>query len=726
MFSSPPAFSGLVAGLHTFSVRAIDLAGNTDGTPATRSWTVDTTPPETTLTGARPASVSNDVAPSFSFDASEGGSVFECRLDGGSFGVCSSPRVLSGLVAGSHVFQVRAIDPAGNVDPSPASYAWVVDLSAPETSINASDVGPPAAVKMRSASFSFSSPDATATFECSLDAGPWAVCASSRALSDLADGLHTFQVRAKDPAGNVDATPGSRTWTVDTTPPPTSVAPVASPTKSRSIALQFSSGEPGSTFRCRLDAGSYEACTSPKAYSDLPDGLHRFSVLAADPLGNENQIPAQMGWIVDTQSPTTTISSTIGEASAAFELSASEAVVGFQCRLDGAAWGTCFTRYDSLTVGPHRFEVRGTDTAGNIEDPPARFDWTIPTPDTTITSGPSGAVPDAGATFAFAANEPAATFTCSLDGAPPEPCRSPWGYTDLGDGAHTFSVRASGFLAGQPVADPTPATRAWTVDTIAPTVTITGGPSGAVARSDATFTVSPSEPGARVECRLDGGAWAACAGTVAYARLGSGVHRFDVRAIDATGNTGPEASRGWTVTALPGAAGSPRGRGRPRGNDERVATPESRERRPARSRPAHQLPGRLQRHGRRVRQRENGARAWAQGPLPGSPGGGRPCAARQEDVAVELGRPTHAQGLASAVGASCLRSAVARRDLGGRKAAKCRRCAQADDRAQHRSRCTTQPHVAALTRAQRARCGGARPSSLGRPNKHRHLRSEIR
>jgi hypothetical protein len=41
--ASPKSYSGLAVGAHTFSVRATDAAGNTDGSPATRGWTVTTT-----------------------------------------------------------------------------------------------------------------------------------------------------------------------------------------------------------------------------------------------------------------------------------------------------------------------------------------------------------------------------------------------------------------------------------------------------------------------------------------------------------------------------------------------------------------------------------------------------------------------------------------------------------------------------------------------------------
>jgi len=83
------------------------------------------TAPDTTITAAPPAR-SNSSSASFSFTASEAGSTFACRLDGSAFAACTSPQSYSGLALGSHSFQVRATDAAGNTDPTPASYTWIV------------------------------------------------------------------------------------------------------------------------------------------------------------------------------------------------------------------------------------------------------------------------------------------------------------------------------------------------------------------------------------------------------------------------------------------------------------------------------------------------------------------------------------------------------------------------------------------------------------------------
>ena len=129
--TSPKSYSGLSEGQHTFSVRATDAAGNVDGTPATRSWTVstvpppDTTPPNTTINSGPSGTVSSTSA-SFTFSSSEAGSTFECKLDSGAYASCTSPKNYSNLSRGSHAFSVRAKDGAGNVDPTPATRTWKV------------------------------------------------------------------------------------------------------------------------------------------------------------------------------------------------------------------------------------------------------------------------------------------------------------------------------------------------------------------------------------------------------------------------------------------------------------------------------------------------------------------------------------------------------------------------------------------------------------------------
>lgn len=87
------------------------------------------------------------------------------------------------------------------------------DHSRPSTQITA---GPDDPTDSTDASFSFTGSDnrAVSGFDCRLDAGPWLACTSPTSYSALTLGLHTFYVRARDAAGNVDASPASESWTV--------------------------------------------------------------------------------------------------------------------------------------------------------------------------------------------------------------------------------------------------------------------------------------------------------------------------------------------------------------------------------------------------------------------------------------------------------------------------------------------------------------------------------
>jgi hypothetical protein len=85
------------------------------------------------------------------------------------------------------------------------------DITPPDTVINS---GPSGTVKTRDASFTFSSTEPSSTFECSLDGAAFSACSSPKQYTGLANGSHTFKVRATDAAGNTDQSPASRTWKV--------------------------------------------------------------------------------------------------------------------------------------------------------------------------------------------------------------------------------------------------------------------------------------------------------------------------------------------------------------------------------------------------------------------------------------------------------------------------------------------------------------------------------
>jgi hypothetical protein len=305
----------------------------------------------------------------------------------------------------------RRLNPGPPVvaDPPLPTPPPMPDLLPPETMVTA---GPSGTVNSASASFSFASSEAGSTFECRLDSGAWVACSSPKEYSGLANGQHSFSVRAKDSAGNVDPSAASRTWTTevpvpDTVPPNTTVTAGPSGTvNSASASFSFASSEAGSTFECRLDSGAWVACGSPRDYSGLANGQHTFRVRATDAAGNVDGSPSNRTWTVSVQSPPppdtappeTTISSgptgSVASQAASFSFTSSESGSTFQCRLDGAAWGACSSpkSYSGLGNGSHSFQVRATDAAGNTDGSPAVRTWTIdaaPSPGNNCMADPS-------------------------------------------------------------------------------------------------------------------------------------------------------------------------------------------------------------------------------------------------------------------------------------------------------------------------------------------------
>ena len=94
---------------------------------------------------------------------------------------------------------------------------------------------------------------------------------------------------------------------------------------------------------------------------------------------------------------------------------------------------------------------------------PAAAGGAGPLPETTIVAGPSSNVNTTSATFTFTSSDARARFACALDSGSFSNCVSPYSLS-AGEGPHHFYVVA---VDGN-TTDPTPAVRAWTVDTHAP------------------------------------------------------------------------------------------------------------------------------------------------------------------------------------------------------------------------------------------------------------------
>ena len=528
---------------------ARDVVGN--ALAADKVWsfaTPDDTAPETTIESG-PSGTVGSTSATLSFSSSETGSSFECGLDGAPsvvFSSCSSPKDYTDLSDGSHTFQVRATDAAGNVDSTPATLTWTVDATAPTVGDvtpqdAATDVALGAGVEATfSKQMDASTIDGT-TFTLTGQGDPTPVAATvgydaatNRATltpdAELAPST-TYTATLKGGAGGVKDRAGNalaqeKVWSfstvapADTTPPapPTGLDLLPSSDTGTSDtdnvtadnSPTFSAdAEPGSTVRIYGDASAPPLGSAPADASgvatvtseQLADATYTISATATDDAGNvsasSTTINVTVGVAVDTTPPT------VGDVTP--QDAATDVALG------AGVEATFSKQMDASTIDGTTFTLTGQ---GDPTPVAATVGYDAATNRATLT-------PDAELA-------PSTTYTATLKG-----------------GAGGVKDRAGNALAQEKV---------WSFSTVAPadttppTVTIDSGPSWTVSTDSATFAFS-SEAGAILECSLDGASFSTCASPKNYTSLPDGSHTFGVKATDNTGNVSQTVSRTWTVDA---------------------------------------------------------------------------------------------------------------------------------------------------------------------------------
>ena len=310
----PPAFEGLAvdSSENEISCTAHDVAGNVTPTPTTATFKIDSHPP---VISADIAPAPNgagwnntDVTVSFSCADPVPGSGLDTNTVGGG-------GTYTAETGGTDVSNTGACqDFAGNVGPT-EMVTLKIDKTTPTTQIVS---GPDARTGSTTANFELGGSDALsgiASYVCQLDGNAVTPCGSATpSFSGLPDGDHTLHAWAIDGAGNQDAIGASYSWYVDTSVPTVvfdSPADGAMTKASDSVTFHGADIDDTTfTFKCQLDGGSNDPCTSPYDYTSLSGGGHVLAVAATDVVGNTG-FQSLLHFTVDAVPPDVTIDQSV-------------------------------------------------------------------------------------------------------------------------------------------------------------------------------------------------------------------------------------------------------------------------------------------------------------------------------------------------------------------------------------------------------------------------------
>jgi len=459
-------YTDLADNQYEIGVRTQDVAGNFSNILA-HAWLLETVAPNLEITSG-PALLNKRSLAQFFFNY-EAGANLACQLDSRPVqDPCATGVKYAYIEEGSHLLTVTATDAATNF--TTKTYSWSVKTIQPVVAIEGSSV-PASSSTVNTADFVLVTANGDA--ECRLDGAAWAACDSDEGQSytDLADGNHTFEVRAVDEYGNVSPI-DAYSWLVATGAPQVSFTSTPDEHSRYSTAyfgFDVVSADSTVTTVCSLDGLDPFDCSDPATLVGIQDGDHSFTVTATDTAGIQGS--ATYDWNVKAKIPglgfDVVPSAISASADASFQFSSDEDPdVGYECNLDGAGFVPCTSPVanNGLSQGSHAFVIRATDSVGNAAV--EIYEWKVDTvaPTVSFNSRPLSSTSEVAALISFEGSEADVTFECSLDNAAFAACASPTLVKNLALGAHSFRVRATDEAGNQGAI----ATASWSITAPAP------------------------------------------------------------------------------------------------------------------------------------------------------------------------------------------------------------------------------------------------------------------
>ena len=417
--------ASLPDGPHSFEVRATDQAQNTDQTPDSRAFTIDSAAPDApSIEDSDPDSPANENNPELKGDA-EAGSTVRIYQSGdcsgtveaqGSAAQFASPGLTATVDNDStSTFTATASD-AGNTSGCSAAFTYTEDSTGP------------------------AAPTVTTT------APPSPANDNNPEVKGTVAGGSPTQVKLYKNATCAGVPDATGTVTAFTGAGITVNVPDNSTT-----ALSARTAD---------QAGNDSSCSNTINYVEDSNGPAAPSINDSDPDSPANDNNPELKGSAATGSTVR-----IYKAPTAADCTpANLAAIGSEDDFSAAGL-TANVAADSTTT----FRATATDAAGNTSGCSAAFTYTEDStaPETTIDSGPSGDTNDNTPTFTFSSSEPNSSFQCRFDADPFAACSGPGDShtASLPDGPHSFEVRATDQAQNT---DQTPDSRAFTIDSAAP------------------------------------------------------------------------------------------------------------------------------------------------------------------------------------------------------------------------------------------------------------------